>query len=149
ADIGRISVGQSVEIQADAYPEEIFEGTVKLIAPEAIERQNVTVFQVRVQLKTGLDQLRSNMNTNVSFIGNRLEDALVIPAVSVITQGGETGVLTPGENGQVEFEPVVLGSQVGDRIQVVDGLEEGERVFIDLPPGQSLENLTFGRNRGE
>ncbi|MEL6471974.1 MAG: efflux RND transporter periplasmic adaptor subunit [Cyanobacteria bacterium J06623_4] len=147
ADISRIRVGQSVEIQADSFPEEIFEGRVKLIAPEAIERQNVTVFQVRIELLTGTDRLRSNMNTTVAFIGNRLEDALVVPAVSIITQGGETGVLVPGEDGRAEFEPIVLGSQVGDRIQVIDGLEEGDRVFIDLPPGQSLENLTFGRNQ--
>ncbi|MGD1900044.1 MAG: efflux RND transporter periplasmic adaptor subunit [Phormidesmis sp.] len=146
ADIGSIEVGQSVEIQADAFPEELFEGEVRLIAPEAIERQNVTVFQVRVQLLTGSDRLRSNMNTNVTFIGDELADALVVPAVSIITQGGESGVLVPSESGQVQFEPVVLGAPVGDRIQIVDGLDEGDRVFIDLPPGQSLENLTFGRN---
>lgn len=145
ADINKIRVGQSVEIQADAFPEEVFEGEVKLIAPEAIERQNVTVFQVRVALLTGTDRLRSNMNTTVSFIGDQLDDALVIPAVAVITQSGETGVLVPDDAGQAQFRPVVLGSQVGDRIQVVDGLESGDRVFIDLPPGQSLENLTFGR----
>ncbi|MEL6552924.1 MAG: efflux RND transporter periplasmic adaptor subunit [Cyanobacteria bacterium J06621_11] len=147
ADISSIEVGQSVEIQADAYPEETFEGTVKLIAPEAIEQQNVTVFQVRVRLVTGLDQLRSNMNVNATFLGNTLEEALVVPAVSIITQGGESGVLVPDEDDQVQFEPVVLGVPVGDRIQIIDGLEAGDRVFIDLPPGQSLENLTFGRNR--
>ncbi|MEL7050614.1 MAG: efflux RND transporter periplasmic adaptor subunit [Cyanobacteria bacterium J06588_5] len=145
ADISKISVGQSVEVQADAYLEETFEGEVRLIAPEAIEQQNVTVFQVRVQLLTGIAQLRSNMNTNVTFLGDRLEEALVIPAVAVITQGGESGVLVPGENGRAEFEPVVLGAPTGDRIQILDGLDEGDRVFIDLPPGQSLENLTFGR----
>ena len=147
ADIGSIEGGQSVEIQADAFPEEIFEGEVRLIAPEAIERQNVTVFQVRVQLLTGLDQLRSNMNVNATFVGNTLEAALVVPAVSIITQGGESGVLVPDEDDRAQFEPVVLGAPVGDRIQIIDGLEAGDRVFIDLPPGQSLENLTFGRNR--
>lgn len=145
ADISRIKEGQAVEIQADAYLNETFEGTVKLIAPEASERQNVTVFEITVSLVTGLDLLRPNMNTTVAFIGDRLEEALVIPAVSIITQGGETGVLIPGEKGNAEFEPVVLGTQSGDRIQIIDGLEEGDRVFIDLPPGQSLENLTFGR----
>ncbi|MGD1865142.1 MAG: efflux RND transporter periplasmic adaptor subunit [Phormidesmis sp.] len=145
ADISSINVGQSVEIQADAYPEETFDGEVRLIAPEAIERQNVTVFQIRVQLLEGIDQLRSNMNVNATFIGDELAGALVIPAVSIITQGGESGVLVPGKDGQAQFEPVVLGAPVGDRIQVTDGLEEGDRVFIDLPPGQSLENLTFGR----
>ncbi|MEM6867304.1 MAG: efflux RND transporter periplasmic adaptor subunit [Cyanobacteria bacterium P01_C01_bin.121] len=147
ADISSIKVGQSVEIVADAYPEETFDGEVRLIAPEAIERQNVTVFQVRVQLLTGRDRLRSNMNVNAMFIGDELTGALVVPAVSIITQGGESGVLVPGENGRAQFEPVVLGAPVGDRIQVVDGLEEGDRVFIDLPPGQNLENLTFGRGR--
>lgn len=149
ADISRIRVGQSVEIQADALPEKIFEGEVKLIAPEAIERQNVTVFQVKINILTGTDQLRSNMNTNVSFIGNKLEDALVIPAVAVITQAGETGVLVPDQANRVRFTPVVLGTQAGDRIQVVEGLDVGDRVFIDLPPGQSLDNLTFGRERSE
>ena len=145
ADISKISIGQSVEIQADAFPEELFEGQVKLIAPEAIEQQNVTVFQVRVALLTGTDRLRSNMNTTMAFVGDQLDEALVVPAVAVITQSGETGVLVPDEAGQAQFEPVVLGSQVGDRIQVIEGLEPGDRVFIDLPPGQSLENLTFGR----
>ncbi|WP_170944063.1 efflux RND transporter periplasmic adaptor subunit, partial [Leptolyngbya sp. BC1307] len=131
ADISRIKVGQAVEIQADAFPEETFKGEVQLIAPEAIERQNVTVFQVRIELLTGTDQLRSNMNTTVAFIGEQLADALVVPAVAIITQGGETGVLVPGESGQAQLEPVVLGSQVGDRIQVLDGLAAGDRVFID------------------
>ena len=147
ADISKIRVGQSVEIQADAFPEDVFEGQVKLIAPEAIERQNVTIFQVRVALLTGTDRLRSNMNTTMAFVGDQLDDALVIPAVAAITQGGETGVLVLDENGQAQFEPVVLGSQVGDRIQVLEGLTAGDRVFIDLPPGQSLENLTFGRRQ--
>ncbi|MEL6814345.1 MAG: efflux RND transporter periplasmic adaptor subunit [Cyanobacteria bacterium J06598_3] len=145
ADISRIKIDQDVDINADAYPTETFKGTVKRIAPEASERQNVTVFEISIELVTGLDLLRSNMNTTVAFIGNRLEDALVVPAVSIITQGGETGVLVPSESGKAQFEPVVLGTQSGDRIQIVDGLESGDRVFIDLPPGQNLENLTFGR----
>ncbi len=147
ADISRIRKGQTVEIQTDAFPDKVFEGEVRLLAPEAIEQQNVTVFQVRIKLLTGQDQLRSNMNTTVAFIGDRVAEALVVPTVSIITQGGESGVLVPDEEGAAQFEPVVLGSQVGDRIQIVDGLVEGDRVFIDLPPGQSLENLTFGRGR--
>ncbi|MBE9060444.1 efflux RND transporter periplasmic adaptor subunit [cf. Phormidesmis sp. LEGE 11477] len=146
ADISRIQSGQAVEIQADAFPEEIFEGEVKLIAPEAIERQNVTVFQVKIDILTGTDQLRSNMNVNVAFIGDRLDNALVVPAVAVVTPRGETGVLVPDETDRARFTPVVLGTQVGDRIQIVEGLEEGDRVFIDLPPNQSLDNLTFGRD---
>jgi HlyD family secretion protein len=31
---------------------------------------------------------------------------------------------------------------VGNQIQIVDGIAEGDRVFVDLPPGKSLENIT-------
>lgn len=147
ADISRIQKGQTVEIQADAFIDETFRGEVKQISPAAIERQNVTVFQVKIQLLSGVEKLRANMNVTATFIGEQLENVLVVPTVSVVTQGGESGVLIPGENGRIQFEPVVLGPQVGDRIQVLEGVEAGDRVFVDLPPGQSLENLTFGRNR--
>ena len=147
ADLNQIQVGQAVEIVSTAYPEQVFTGEVRLIAPEAIERQNVTIFQVRVQLNSGLEQLRSNMNVDVSFLGNRLSDALVVPAVAVVTQGGETGILTPGENNRnIRFRPVTLGPQVGDQIQILDGVTSGERVFVDLPPGQTLDNLRFNRD---
>ncbi|NEQ34258.1 MAG: HlyD family efflux transporter periplasmic adaptor subunit, partial [Leptolyngbya sp. SIO4C5] len=70
ADINKIEPGQSVEIQADAIPDETFLGEVRLIAPEAIERQNVTLFEVRIELLEGQDQLLSNMNVDVAFIGD-------------------------------------------------------------------------------
>jgi HlyD family secretion protein len=147
ADISLIEPNQKVEIIADAFPEQTFEGRVKLIAPEAIERQNVTLFQVRIELLSGKDVLRSNMNVDVQFIGDQLQNALVVPTVAVVTQGGETGVLVPGENQEIVFQPVTLGPQVEDQIQILSGVEEGESVFIDLPPGKSLDNITVRQDR--
>ncbi|MEM8614432.1 MAG: efflux RND transporter periplasmic adaptor subunit [Cyanobacteria bacterium P01_H01_bin.105] len=147
ADLGQIKIGQAAEIISTAYPEKVFKGKVRLIAPEAIERQNVTIFQVRVRLENGLEQLRSNMNVDLAFLGNQLSDALVVPAVAVVTQGGETGVLVPGENNKnIRFRPVTLGPQVGEQIQILDGVISGDRVFVDLPPGQTLDNLRFNRD---
>ncbi|WP_346293584.1 efflux RND transporter periplasmic adaptor subunit [Sphaerothrix gracilis] len=145
ADINKIEPGQSVEIQADAIPDETFLGEVRLIAPEAIERQNVTLFEVRIELLEGQDQLLSNMNVDVAFIGDAVADALVVPTVAVVTQEGQPGVLIPGDRNRIRYRPVTLGSQVGDQIQILEGIEAGDRVFIDLPPGQTLENLTFGQ----
>ncbi|WP_040696988.1 efflux RND transporter periplasmic adaptor subunit [Nodosilinea nodulosa] len=147
ADISRIEPAQAVEVVADAFPDQTFKGRVKLVAPEAIERQNVTLFQVRIELLDGKDILRSNMNVNVSFIGDQLADALVVPTVAVVTQAGKTGVLVPGDNRDIVFQPVTLGPQVGDQIQIVDGIAAGDRVFIDLPPGKSLENITVRQNQ--
>jgi HlyD family secretion protein len=68
---------------------------------------------------------------------------LVVPTVAVITQAGQTGVLVPDEDDRISFQPVTLGSQVGEEIQIIEGVEAGDRVFVDLPPGQSLENIQF------
>lgn len=144
-DIGQISPGQRVEIIADAFPDEVFEGRVRLIAPEAIERQNVTLFQIRVNLVTGQDRLLSNMNVTAAFVGEELADALVVPTVAVVTQEGRSGVLVPDDRDRIRFRPVALGSQAGEQIQILEGITEGDRVFVDLPPGQTLENLSFGR----
>lgn len=144
-DISQIRPGQLVEIIADAYPDQRFEGRVRLVAPEAIVRQTVTLFQVRVDLLTGQDQLRSGMNVDVTFLGDQVEDALMVPTVAIVTQNGETGVLVPNaDNTRIRFQRVVVGQSVDGEAQVLDGLEAGDRVFIDLPPGQSLENLNFG-----
>ncbi|MFQ4135481.1 efflux RND transporter periplasmic adaptor subunit [Nodosilinea sp. PGN35] len=147
ADIALIEPGQTVEVVADAFAEQTFAGRVKLVAPEAIDRQNVTLFQVRIELLDGKERLRSNMNVNVAFIGDQLANALVVPTVAVVTQAGQSGVLVPGANRDIVFQPVTLGPQVGNQIQIVDGLGEGDRVFIDLPPGRSLENITIRQER--
>ena len=146
ADIAQIKPGQTVEIVADAFPDQTFRGEVRLIAPEAIERQNVTLFQVRVDLRTGQSELLSNMNVTVAFLGDQLTDALVVPTVAVVTQEGQSGVLIPGDRNRIRFRPVVLGSQVGEQIQILEGVAEGDRVFVDLPSGKTLENLNFGRD---
>lgn len=148
-DISQIRPGQKVEIVADAYPDEVFEGRVRLIAPEAVVEQNVTSFQVRIELLTGTDKLLSQMNVDVEFIGDQLDNALVVPTVAIVTQDGETGVLVPDQDNRIRFQPVTLGPAVGNETQILDGVAEGDRIFIDLPPGQSLENLNFGRRPGE
>ncbi len=147
ANINLVTLGQSVEVVADAFPEETFLGRVTLIAPEAIERQNVTLFQVRIVLDSGKARLRSNMTVTVAFIGNKLAEALVVPTVAVVTQGGQTGVLVPERSGNLAFQPVTLGPQVGEKIQILSGLQPGDRVFVDLPPGKSLDRLTVRQDR--
>jgi len=81
----QVKNGQRVEIVADAYPDRRFEGRVRLIAPEAVVEQNVTSFQVRVQLVSGQSELRSGMNVDVTFIGETVPDALVVPTVAIVT----------------------------------------------------------------
>ena len=132
-DISQIKIGQEVEIVADAFPSEVFKGKVRLIAPEAIIEQNVTSFQVRVTLETGKDKLQSGMNTDLRFIGQRINEALVVPTVAIVTQENKTGVLVADEKGKPKFQPVTIGTTVYNQTQILSGAKAGDRIFVKLP----------------
>jgi HlyD family secretion protein len=106
---------------------------VELVAPEAVVEQNVTSFQVRVALVTGQKELRSGMNVDLTFLGEQVSNALVVPTVAIVTQDGETGVMVPDVDDKPKFKPVTIGSMIQNQTQILDGLKQGERVFIDLP----------------
>jgi HlyD family secretion protein len=140
-DIAQIRSGQEVEIRADAYPDQTFRGRVQLVAPEAVVDQNVTYFQVRVQLLSGQEALRSGMNVDLNFLGAPLPQALLVPTVAIVTKQGQTGVLVPNAQNKPEFKPVTIGVTVKDQTQVLDGLQEGDLVFKELPKGMKLEQI--------
>lgn len=132
-DISQIKIGQEVEIIADAFPTEVFKGKVRLIAPEAIIEQNVTSFQVRVTLETGKEKLQSGMNSDLRFIGQKIDNALVVPTVAIVTQEGKTGLLIADEKGKPQFRPVTIGTTVDNQTQILSGASVGDRVFVKLP----------------
>jgi HlyD family secretion protein len=132
-DIQQLQVGQPVEIMADSFPGQIFRGKVRLIAPQALVEQNVTSFQVRVALETGQNKLLSGMNTDVTFLGDQMANAVVVPTVAIVTKEGENGVLVPDSQDQPEFRPVTLGTSVKNQTQILEGVKPGERVFTDIP----------------
>ncbi|BAC09295.1 efflux RND transporter periplasmic adaptor subunit [Thermosynechococcus vestitus] len=132
-DIGQVLVGQPVEIRADAYPGETFQGRVRLVAPEAVVEQNVTFFQVRVSLQTGREKLRSGMNVNLDFLGQKINNALLVPTVAIAVERGQTGVYVVGADQRPKFRPVTIGSSWQDQTQIISGVRVGERVFIDFP----------------
>ena len=132
-DIGQLKPGQKVKVVADAYPEREFEGEIKRIAPEAIVEENVTSFEVRVKLLTGQDILRSKMNVDVTFISEKMVDSLVVPTVAIFTKDGQQGVMIPDENNKPEFVPVKVGLYLGNKTQILEGVEPDRLVFVDLP----------------
>jgi HlyD family secretion protein len=146
-DIPQIKQGQKVEIFIDAYPDEVFQGRVRLIAPEAVVDQNVTSFQVRIAIDTGVEKLRSGMNVSeVTFLGNNIDNALLIPQELIVTQKGKTGVWLLGKNNKPQFHLVRIGANIDNQIQVVDGLKAGDRIFIDLPKDMQRKSEDSSKN---
>ncbi|MDJ0727614.1 MAG: efflux RND transporter periplasmic adaptor subunit [Prochloraceae cyanobacterium] len=133
ASIARVKLGQKVEIIADSYPDRIFAGRVRQISPEAIVQNNVTSFEIRVELVTGKSELLSGMNVDAIFIGESVTDALMVPTVAITTQNNRMGVLVADDRGKAKFQPVKVGITQQGQTQILQGLQPQERVFIDFP----------------
>jgi HlyD family secretion protein len=141
AEIGAVIPEQKVEVRSEAFPERVFPGVVRLISPEAVVVQNVTSFQVRVRLLPQ-DKLRSGMNVTALFVGKSIPSALAVPTVAIVTGKGQTGVLVPGpELDKPKFVPVTIGPTSGQETQIIQGVTEGQKVYLDLPKGFTVEKL--------
>ncbi|MBX9567922.1 MAG: efflux RND transporter periplasmic adaptor subunit [Candidatus Obscuribacterales bacterium] len=139
SSIPRIKPGQEVEITATSYPREVFKARVTQIAPAAIVTQNVTTFEVHASLVgEANEKLLSGMNVSSKFVVGKVEDAIMVPTVSVVNRRGQTGVFVPGKDGKPEFREVKTGSTVGRRIVILEGLKDSDKIFLGL----SREELT-------
>lgn len=152
-DIGKIKLGQPVEIRATAYPDQVFHGKVTQIAPAAVVTQNVTTFEVHSGIfDDPKGQLLSGMNVSTSFIAGELKNAMQVPTVSIVSRRASTGVLVPQKDGQPKFTRVKVGPTAGNNTVILSGLNEGDRVFLGLNSeqlkAQGYANGTWGGGGG-
>ena len=134
SDIGRIQVGQNASVRVDAFPDRRFPARVRQIAPRAEKLNNVTSFEVKLQLIDPPPELRIGMTADIDFSTGNLASRTLIPTVAVVTEQGKPGVLLVGPGNQPTFQAVTLGASSGKDTQILEGLQSGTRVFIDLPP---------------
>ena len=142
ASMARIKPGQRVEIRSDTYSDNTFAGRVRLVAPSAVQENNVTAFRVKVVLQTGLDLLKSGLNVKLTFLGNPIHNAMVVPLAAIVTQkDGQTGVLVPDGKNQTQFRPVTVGAASGDQVQILQGVSKSEQILLSPPKGQIIPGV--------
>ena len=134
SDIGRIRVGQNAGVRVDAYPDQRFEARVREIAPRAVKTDNVTSFEVELDLIGPAPDLRIGMTVDVDFQTGRTNASTLVPTVAIVTEEGKPGVLLVGEQDQPRFQAVELGASSGSQTAILNGVKPGTKVFIDLPP---------------
>jgi RND family efflux transporter MFP subunit len=126
-DIAQVSVGQPVVIHADAFPEQVFDGTVTEITPagDATTRS----FRVRIGLAAGTP-LRVGMTTDANIILSRHDDALLIPATALVD--GSVWVV---RNGQLAKVVVRSGVRGEGGVEILDGLTAQDAV-VGVPTAE-------------
>jgi HlyD family secretion protein len=142
--VSKIKVGQSVTIEADAYPGKSFQGKVSQVATQSTVEQNVTNFEVHISLDDPDNLLQVGMNVSVKFNVGKLDNALMVPTIAIVRQQQGTGVYVAGkgENGRPKFQIITTGVTVEDKTVVLSGLEEGDKVLISFPKGERPASRT-------
>ena len=93
-DVVNIAIGDTTEIEIDAYPDTIFFGIVSEIAHTAQSmnmgsQQQVTNFKVKVRMITVPDRIRPGMSSTVNIITETIKDALSIPIQALTSRSDD------------------------------------------------------------
>lgn len=147
SNITRVSPGQPCEIVLDAYPEKRYAGFVHKIVPTA-DRAKATVL-TKVRFKERDNRVLPEMSAKVAFLSKEASAAeqnaaarLSIPSACLVTRDGETYVFLHRDE-RVTQVPVKTGEQLGDRIEIREGLRQGDQVVMrpsgDLSTGTKVK----------
>jgi Cu(I)/Ag(I) efflux system membrane fusion protein len=123
---GLVKPGMKIEARTPSQPGRIWTGTVDYIYPEL--RPETRTVRLRIRVENPDHVLRHGMFASIRVAAPARESVLAIPSEALIRTGtGERVVLALGE-GRFKPVPVKAGLAVADKVEVLDGLKEGDRV---------------------
>jgi RND family efflux transporter MFP subunit len=125
SDFSRIRVGQKGRLQLAAYPDKEFAGRISFIYPSV--SSTTRTLKVRMEFENSGMTLKPGMYGDVQ-LSDGASMALTVPADAVI-DAGEMQYAFVVHN-QTHFEPRMLkvGRRSDDRVEILEGLHEGEEV---------------------
>ena len=138
--ISSISVGQKVQITADAVPDKTYVGTVTRVSMKGKSDGGTTTYPVSIRIDD-TDGLRPGMNANAEIVVAEANNALVVPNAAVVrgsyvlvtkdspsAANADTAMEAP--EGFV-YVPVKTGVSNDDYTQIVSGIQEGDTIGYD------------------
>jgi RND family efflux transporter MFP subunit len=124
-DVKRVQPGVSALVEVDAFPGEQFTGQVSRVAPVFDPATRTAPMEIEVP-NPGF-RLKPGMYARVRLTVDRRPNALTVPRGAVADLEGKRGVFML-ENGVARFHEVKTGLQDNERVEVLEGLTEGQRV---------------------
>jgi len=138
-----ISSGSNAEMTLDAIPGKEWQGNVDYVYP--ILDPKTRTLRVRLKFSNPNGELKPNMFANIALKPISDDSVLTIPRSSVIRSGGMTRVVLSESNGKYRSARIEVGREAGDKIEVLQGLEQGEHIvtsahfMLDSESSQSAD----------
>lgn len=140
SQVGKIQIGQQVDINVNVLPDETFTGRISFIAPKSDASLN---FPVEVEVANN-GKLKAGMYATALFKTNNgaeNQNMLTVPAEAFVN-GVSSGQLFIVENGKAKMVTVQVGKVYGNKVQIISGLNGGEQVItsgqINLDNGSKI-----------
>jgi len=127
-DISKLREGEKVRVSVDAYPGESFPGRVVKVAPAVDPRSRKLKVELEIENKD--HRLKPGMFADVEIVYNEHKNSLVVPTIAVLERG-ERKVLFTIEDGRAQLREVKTGVSDGEKIEIIEGLKEGETVIVE------------------
>ncbi len=126
----QVHKGMEFDITVDAYPGEVFKGTVNLLYPTVNAATHT--FPVEVICQNADQRLRPGMFARVTanFGTNH---HVVVPDGAVVKQqgSGEHFIYVLQPDGTVKYQLVEVGKRLGNRYEIVSGINEGDKIVTE------------------
>jgi RND family efflux transporter MFP subunit len=129
ADAESVRVGQKATLTVPDLNGRTFAGTVARTA-NALDPATRTLL-VEVQVANTGSSLLPGMFTNVDLAVPRKNPPLVIPADTLVVRSDGPQVAVVNADGAVHFARIQLGRDLGDRLEALSGVEEGDRLAVN------------------
>lgn len=124
----KVSKGDEVSIELDAYPGETFTGKVSLIYP-TIDAMTHT-FPVEILVANSDLKLRPGMFARAT-LNLGIQNHVVVPDLAIEKRSGSGDrFVYVYNNGKVNYSKVELGQRLGDRYELISGVPNGAQVVI-------------------
>lgn len=137
-DLSEVHLHDPVKITFPAYPGQTFQGSISNIA-DTMDPATHAV-PIRVVLANPGHMLKPSMFANLA-IARPPVHCILLPQTAVLHEGSVTEVYVVSSPGNYVEHPVTTGATLGDRIEILSGLSDGEQVvtqgaaFLREPAG--------------
>lgn len=143
AQVANLKVGDKVEVKASVFPDLTFGGTVTFIAPKADASLNFPV-EIEVASNPG-NKLRAGMYGTALFDMEKAAPVVTIPRTAFVGSVSSNQVFVVENGNTARIRNVVAGRVLGDKVEVLQGLNEGDNVIIsgqiNLAEGSKIRTI--------
>lgn len=128
-DVGKVAKGQPVNIVFDAIKGKTYQGRVRKLTPAGSIKQNIVVYPLEVEILDPDESIRPGMTADIDIIAGNAKGVLYVPKEAVIKRGNRSTVMLI-EDGKPVPKEVITGLEDDVKVEIKEGLKEGDKVLI-------------------